>query len=882
MRGAALLAAKLSPPPAPSGLILRHRLIDRLAAGARGEVTLVCGGPGSGKTSLAMTWATAGRPPGPVAWLSLDPHDNNATRFWSYLLGAVRSTGFVPRGNPLGRLRPGNRVDEAFVRRVADAVSRLPGPMVLVLDDLHEVDNPRIVRSLAFLLRHPMPQLRLIVTTRVADALPLHRPRSRRGLVDIGGAELAFHADEAAQLMRHHGVDLAATELDVLLGRTEGWATGLTLAAKALRERGSAAGLEHFAGSERDVAAYLNSEVLGRLPADTRRFLRDTCVVDTVSGDLADALTGTTQGHRTLERLAGSNALVTTLETPPGWFRYHPLLSDLLRHQLSLEPALHAHDLHRTAAHWFATRNAGMTALGHAVAAQDWPLVGDLVVSRAAPRIVSVDRDALLDLLGRIPGDQLATTSSLALCAALLAFAGQDFEAVAGRVAQARALLAGEDARLHRPVEVLARCFDLVLARRRGDMEMVTEAAADALKLLAEVSPAELSIAADYRAVALNHAGVGLFWTGRYGTADAHLRAAIAVTETAGVKLTQLDALSHLTLLLADQGELTEVDEQARHGLQLARVNGWESTLQIVPLHIALALAALDRYDLDAADAALKAGLAVHRSDREPVEYFALRIVEQRVLLARGHADAARLVAVRTNADVDAGRLPPLLTRWHAAAEADLDLALGRPAEVLHRLGTSTLGVRTYVRLQVCGARAHLALGTLRSAEQMVASLQPLASDVGSAVETWLVTALVEDALREDGRSVDAFARAVTLAEPQNLRRPFLTIDRPRVAAILERYLWVVAHKSEFVTELVADLAAERPVAAPSEVAEELTDRELDVLRYLPTMLRNQDIAERMYVSVNTVKAHLRSLYRKLGVTDRREAVQRARERGLL
>src|SRR6185295_11675103 len=120
--------------------------------------------------------------------LSLDEHDNNPTRFWSYLLGAVRGTGFIPRGNPLGGLRPGSRVDEAFVRRVADGVSRLPGPMVLVLDDLHEVDNPRVVKSLAFLLRHEMPNLRLLITTRVEQAVPLHRPRSRGGLVEIDGA----------------------------------------------------------------------------------------------------------------------------------------------------------------------------------------------------------------------------------------------------------------------------------------------------------------------------------------------------------------------------------------------------------------------------------------------------------------------------------------------------------------------------------------------------------------------------------------------------------------------------------------------------------------------------------------------------------------------
>ena len=377
--------------------------MDRLDEGVRGEVTLLSAGPGSGKTVLAAAWAESGGAPGPVAWLSLDGYDNSPAAFWSYVIGALRGTGAVPDDNPLASIRPGPRVDDSYVRRIANGIGRLPGPVVLVLEDLHEIDNPQVLKSLAFLLRHPVPQLRLVVTTRMDPALPLHRLRSRGGLVEIRAPELAFDADEAAELLAGHDLPLTPAELEILLDRTEGWAAGLGLAALFLRERGTRAGLEEFAGNERTVAEYLAWEILAGQPPDVRRFLLRTSIADQVSGELADALTGGTRGHRTLEELAKSNALVVRLGVAHPWFRYHHLLADLLRHQLRLETPDLVAELHLRAAHWHMQQGAGLHAVRHAVAAQDWPLVGRLVVANAGARIVSVDRRPLMDMLALVP-----------------------------------------------------------------------------------------------------------------------------------------------------------------------------------------------------------------------------------------------------------------------------------------------------------------------------------------------------------------------------------------------------------------------------------------------------------------------------------------------
>ncbi|MEU7903356.1 LuxR C-terminal-related transcriptional regulator [Actinoplanes sp. NPDC049118] len=877
-----LLAAKFARPQVPHGLVVRQRLLDRLDEAARGEVTLIVAGPGYGKTLLVAAWAETGRPPGPVAWLSLDHYDDSPAAFWSYFLGALRSTGAVPDDNPLASIIPGVRIDEAFVRRIALGIAELPDQVVLVLEDLHEIVNPQVLRSLAFLLRHPVRQLLLVVTTREEHPTPLHRPRIRQRLAEIQAAELSFTLEEAAELLAGHRVQLTAAEISTLLGRTEGWAAGLGLAAMFLRRRDNQAAPDEFTGTERTVAEYMAHEVLAGQPAQVRRFLLLTCVVDRVCGDLADVLTEGSHGQQTLERLAGENALVIRLGSQRPWFRYHPLLTEMLRQQLLVEEPDLVPRLHVKAAHWFAHEQARLYAVSHAVAARDWPLVGHLVTVMAGARVVSTDRRPLMSLVAQIPASALSTTADLALCAAWLAFDRMEYDAIPGHLAHVRTLLAGEDPSARRPTEIVARTFDAAAARAQSDMAALVDATSDVLELLPQVSLTQLPSAPEYRAIAVNNAGVGLFWVGRLGPAAARLRSAIALAESVDVELTQLNAITYLALLHAEQGCLRDADELAHRGLDLARRRGWPSALQLVPAYVALALTHLERNALGEAHAAFNSGIAANRAEPEATQYFALRIVEARILLARGQTDAARLITNQMEQEIGALRTPPpLLVQWLAIAQAQVELAANDPGEVIRRFG-GTESENPHARLRICVSRAHLALGDPKTAETLLAPLHTAAPDVGSAVEAWVATALVQDALRQNNRSADAFARAVALAEPQGIRRLFLGGERTRMPDLMERHQWLAQEKSAFVAELLADSTADPAGPAANPPAEVLTDRELDVLRYLPTMLKNQDIAGQLYVSVNTVKAHLRSLYQKLGATQRREAVERARERGLL
>jgi len=428
----------------------------------------------------------------------------------------------------------------------------------------------------------------------------------------------------------------------------------------------------------------------------------------------------------------------------------------------------------------------------------------------------------------------------------------------------------------------LASALEASVARRRGDMPALVEAASGALEILAEASPAHLPTAPEYRANALNQEGVGLFWMGRFGRAESRLRSAMVLAEASGVELTRLNALGHLALLEAEQGNLHDAYGHADDALQLGKRRGWPAVVHIVPAFLALALISLDRNALDDATAACADGYAAQRPDPEPVQHTALRIAEARILLARGEIDRARLTAERTGWPSDTGPLPPLLARWLAEVKAEIELSAGHPEETLRSIALFSETAKASARMLTSVARARLALGDPRAAEAVLTPLQTSVPDVRSAVEVWLITALVEDALRQNNKSVDALARAVALAEPQGMRGPFIGVRHPRVAGLLEQLLWLIPERSSFVADLLADFSSAPSTSPGAREPVELTDRELDVLRYLPTMLRNHEIAAQMYVSVNTVKAHLRALYRKLDVTGRREAVDRARDLGLL
>jgi LuxR family maltose regulon positive regulatory protein len=870
--------AKMSRPRMGRAEVRRQRLIDQLNAGMQNPVTLVCAGAGWGKTVLVSAWAetTSAR----VRWLSLDSQDNDAPVFWSHVVAALRAEGGIPGDNPLAELSSIPADDVERIRLLERGLGSLPTPTVLVLDDFHEIDDSRIMRELVVLLRHPPRSLHLVLSTRTEPGLPLPRVRAAGELTEIRAADLAFTSGEITQLLTDHGLNLSSDDVTTLLDRTEGWAVGLRLAVAFLTGRDGPRVAE-FAGDLRAVDDYLADEVLDRHPPDVRRFLLHTSLCEQVSGELADAITLGTQGQRILEQLEQANDFVVRLGAKPRWFRYHPLLRDVLRHRMLREDPTVVPQVHRRAAAWYAAHDSIFEALDHAVVARDWPDVGRLVVAHAAPQIVSAHRAALAQILERVPPEVLSSTAELMACAALRLFHAGDYEGIPEHLAGARELLNRRPEAERLPVEVTLQSLQVAVNRVRADMPALVVDSSQLLKMVARVRLDQQPSVLQHRAIGINNKGVGLLWTEQPDRADRHLWAAVTAARTAGMELPEINALGHLALLEVMWGSVREATHLAGNARGLAERRGWWSALQSVPAHLAQALVELERNDLAAAQSALQHALVGHRGDPEAAQWKLWLGARARLVLAQGDPSIAEVLLEEARRPTSPTVRTPALDGWLLLVESEVDLASGRPERVEQRYGRRAREQQLHYAEQVCLARAAFEQHEVRRAEDLLAKPHSRLFQTVARVEALILTALIADITGHPVRSADTLAAAVALAEQEGIHRPFISMGGGRLDALLNR-------QGQMTTENgipVGDVVAEFRIQAgrrPSFPVGEFNDRETEVLRYLPTMLTAREIADYLNVPVNTVKALMRAIYRKLNATSRRGAVDRARERGLI
>ena len=410
-----LLATKLYIPPPRARLVARPDLLARLDAGLAGPLTLIAAPAGAGKTTLLGAWHAA-HPDRPLAWVALDAGDNDPVRFWRYVLAALqgRQPGLGAYTQTLLEL-PRPPAPETLLAGLINELAALDHPLILVLDDYHVITAPVIEQSLAYLLDHLPPTLRLVLATRTDPDLPLARLRARGQVVELHLADLRFSADEAGRFLNDVlGLGLPPGAVATLAERTEGWPAGLQLAGLSLQGRAdSASFIGALGGQDRFIADYLVEEVLARLPEADRAFLLATSVLDRLSGPLSDALTGGDDGQATLERLERANLFLIPLDNDRRWYRYHHLFADLLRHQLArTRPAL-VPVLHRRASAWYDEQGLLREAVPHALAAADIEHAADLIERQAQALLMRSELVTLRGWLDALPPPVLAARPRL-------------------------------------------------------------------------------------------------------------------------------------------------------------------------------------------------------------------------------------------------------------------------------------------------------------------------------------------------------------------------------------------------------------------------------------------------------------------------------------
>ncbi|WP_435587276.1 LuxR C-terminal-related transcriptional regulator [Micromonospora aurantiaca (nom. illeg.)] len=879
--GPPLLASRLTPPVPPEPVLLRPRLLDRLEQGASGPVTLVCAPAGWGKTTLLSTWVQGERDGPAPAWVTV-AEGETTRRLWGYLAAALRTAAAddlddAPPPVPDGPPRPEQ------LETLAAALAARERPVLLVLDDLHRVTDPAALTGLEFLLRHSDGRLRLVAGARGEPQLALHRWRLAGELTVIGADDLAFTADEVADLLVAHGVAVPAPAVARLAERTTGWPAGLRFAALALGDAADPArAVERFAGDQPDVAAYLRDEVLAPLEPATRDVLRRVAVAVAVHADLAAALTGRPDAGHLLAEAAREGGFLHRDGGSPQWYRPHPLLADVLRDELDRLPADEVRELHRRAAGWYGTHDRPAEALRHALLAGAWADATELLVTRWPE--LAPDEPAAVPAPPEPPAEAVRRDPELALAAAAERAYTGDPAAADAQLRRALVDAAGLPAPRRDRFGRLAAAVELSLARLGGDHEEVRRAA-DRLLATASGPPADAGADPragsaerdDVRAVVGAAHGLVALAEGELSTARDRFAAAREAARRAGRPRTELLCVSRSALLEAARGALRAAEELAREALAMPPCQGWSSRSDCGYAYLALAF--VDWQRDRPAEAVAHLALA-GPAGAEPGGA-ALTALCRAGLLADGGDPGG---ALRTLAGARTAAPGPELGAWLAADEAQVRAVVGDVDGARALLDAAGDGPAP----ALADARLRLRAGDARAAERA------LPDWTGSGAADWplpvrlgagLLDAALADASGDARRAGRLLEEVLALAEPDGYRRVF-TRAEPGVRDLLAARLDSGTAYWATVSELVRGADAQ-PVAATADgpartLDEPLTERELTILRYLQSILSNVEIAAELSLSVNTVKTHVRNIYRKLDATRRRDAVRRARELRLI
>ncbi|BCY11374.1 LuxR C-terminal-related transcriptional regulator [Actinoplanes sp. L3-i22] len=849
-----LLASKFAVPAAPPFMVARPALLTRLSEGVRGPVTLVTGLAGSGKTQLLASWVRARPVDWPIAWVTCENGDEPAATLWSYVLEGLRRAG-VPAPEPAV---PGAAASRAVLARLAAIIDQQRTPVVLILDGAAQLPGREWAAGLEFLLAHS-DGLRVILTGRWDPPLPLYRYRLAGQLREVRTADLAFTADETARLMELHGVPLAGPEVAALLDRTEGWAAGIRLCACAMQGSADVTRMvTTISGDESTIAEYFIGEVLRTQPPAIRRFLLETSVLDTFSADLAAAVTARPDAARMLAALTRENAFIQPVGDGADLFRYHRLFAELLRAQLAWAEPEHVAMLHQRAARWLSEHGRLNDAVGHAVIAGDWATAAAMVVEDFAIGRLIVEGSAgrLGGLLGGLP-DHL-DLPEVVMVRAALAYGD-------GRVDEARELFAlsgnllaiqGSDC----GEGLTLSCFLLQLLLLAGgpEPERAQELAPVAHAFLAVAPGRKLARHPELRALLLAAEGAARSACGDVEGAVETLTGAVAAAP-AGCETLTMDCLRTIAVLEAYRGRLTRAESAARQALDLAGQCGLDRAHRPVAAEVVLAWVALERYDIETADRHLRGA----QLSEDPLAVAAYAVVRSRRLQVRGELRGA------LNALAPIPHAPPWLRREIDLGRARLLIGAGRAEEAAVVLADQPMPYPADVAM--LDAALAFARGEPHRAHEVartVADAAGVAAPV--ALDAWLLLAMLAAGSDDAAGAREALRRGLRVAGPEHLRRPV-------------HQAWGALRRVLRDDEKLAALGGgqHQPVTDPV-VVEALSKRELDVLRGMSEMLPTEEIAASMYVSVNTVKTHVRSILRKLSASRRNEAVRRARALNLI
>ena len=887
-----LLATKLIAPAPRGHLVGRPRLTGGLRHEGR-RVTLLSAPAGSGKTTLLAEWIDRVRPA--VAWLSLDRRDNASDRFLEHLVAAIAKTSPAME---ISGLSGGGDPGLSRLEVLLNALAAADEPLTLVLDDYHCIVAETVHGLVERLLEFQPPNLHVVLSTREDPPLPISRLRVRQRLREIRTHDLQFTPDEASELLASVlGRPLGRAEVETLCSRTEGWAAGLQLAGLSLRSATDPREvIEGFSGENRHIVDYLTDEVLAGLDPDCRDFMLRTSILEALCAPLCQAL-GLDDAERHLAHLERANLFLVSLDQSRNWYRYHHLFAELLRSRLlARDGATEVARLEIGAARWYAEVGELEAAIEHAVSAlarktgsADAGHALDLLLpllERHGHRLFTRARRSQVQAwLDRLPDEIKLARPALALLTAKVCIINQRrqealrYLEAAEQMSGATTLPAARRAALRGEVAVVRAS----IALHRWQMDEVLRFAE---KALADLPKADAS----NRSHAMLSAGLASRWLGRLRSAHTSLGAAAEEALISGDALIVIAARTGLARLLLEQGRPVDAEASCREALALCEQRRWHRYPSMVFLYLALAEILWERGQDDAAQEELRKAFEQHRLVRDPRRSPRREVpaVARGLFKLIGEAPEAGPVPVPETVPAESRILPLLPQIDEVRARLCLRSGAIEPVRAwLDREGVTPRGpfVPGLFGRYLVLARVLLAEGRTAEAADLLGRLLAAFESAGLrrySVDGFACLALARRRLGLGVKACEAMGQAVELAAGQGAPgegtpRAFVEIG-PELVPLLEP---LAEDYPALVPRLLATLGHQEP-ATTIGLVEPLSERELEVLALLYGGFSNQEIADRLFVSRNTVKTHVRNIYGKIGAKSRGQAIARIRELGLL
>ena len=880
-----LLQTKLYIPSPRPELVPRPRLIERLNDGLHRKLTLVSAPAGYGKTTLINGWLE--QLDSPIAWVSLDDGDNDPTRFLVYLLAALQMVDAQVGKTAVTMLQsPQPPPSTVVVSALINDVVGLSNHCVLVLDDYHVITETAVHQAVTFLLDNLLPNLHLVITSRAIPPLPLPRLRARGQLTEIDQQALRFTTSETAALLNDTLLlNLTSTQIAALESRTEGWIAGLHIAALSMQNRADVAEfIDTFSGGHRYIFDYLVDEVLAQQPETIREFLQKTAVLNHLRADLCDALLGVEdwrleatqspisnrQSQSILEQLDAAHLFITPLDDRREWYRYHPLFADVLRQQLAADERKVQH---RRASRWFAEQGMLPEAIHHALAAHAMDDAAQLIQQAAYPTLMRGEHQTLQRWLNALPSETVRSQSKLALYQGWLYFIGGQIEDAAMFAAAASNNLPADAPSVQ---QGRLDCLRAWIALHQDSAETAVSLAQSAVQNLGDADK-------QFRMLAGVVLGEAYDMMGDAQAAVSAYRDGVSNVAGAEDTVVSQVALLRLAVGLNDTG-------RRREAVALVQQHSQKDSNSL--LQLAAAALALEANQLETAVSRLQAGLTAARQLNIGGGMLYGQHILAQVQLAQGDWEAA-LQTARQVSEMGREQQSSFYINWAAAFLARIQMQYGEETAV------------TISRNKDFLDEAHLTIEKqpllweepvyFFAARQLLAQHRPdealrLLTQLETSVQRggrdrMRLTIILRQALayqmkNDRAKAAALLQKALKLAAPEGYLVAFLD-EGEALIRLLKQTLPGLSGTAvlQFAGQVLAAGGEEQTTQT---LIEPLTERELDILRLVVAGRSNAEIGELLFLSLNTVKWHLKNIYAKLDVRNRIEATNRASELDLL